>query len=160
LALANSAAYVDNLVNQSYSAYLNQGSVAPSVLRQWEAAFRGGTTQQQFIATLLSSAALYQYATTVTSSTDPNPSNTNFIQGVVQALYNGIPGVDTATPAEVQLWLGRLATGTTRLQMIQSLEQGQRYLNTLITSAYAAVFPQSPTPRPPTPQELATWRAA
>ncbi len=154
VALVNSIAYIDNYVSGGYQLYLGR-SPQPNETLFWEGALRGGMTQQQFIASLMGSSAYFAYAPTIiTPAGDPVPpaSNTTFIQAVYQQLFNGVPGKNTASDGEVSYWLGQLAGGLSRQQMVQQLLAGTRYLDVFIGNTYQAILGRAPQA-----SEQATW---
>jgi hypothetical protein len=149
--------YIDNYVSLGYVNYLG---VAPpaGALPQWENAFHSGTTQNTFIAILMGLPAYYQNAPNIITPVGqvaPPQSQTVFIQAVYQQLFNGTPGTDTATPAEVNFWLGQFAGGVTHQQMVTSLLATDRYRQALITLDYSTYLMRAPTPT-----ELSSWDTA
>jgi hypothetical protein len=156
-AFVNSNAYIDNFVENGYFTFLG---VAPSAatLISWEAAFHSGTTQQTFNATLMGSTAYYNNAPNIITpfgQSPPPASPTVFIQAVYQQLFNGTPGTNTATPAQVNFWLGQFAAGVTHQQMVQTLEATDAYREGLITSTYLTYLN-----RLPLPNQLAGWNSS
>jgi hypothetical protein len=160
----NSNTYIDALVSAEYNALL--GPFAPAILplSTWENAFHNGTaTYYSLIASLMETGSpgspttpgFYQNAPNIITPLGlPTPlaSDTVFIQAVYQELFNGTPGVPTASNAEVNYWLGQFSQGVTHQQMINSEIYSDRYRQALITSLYEQYLGRSPSAT-----ELTTW---
>jgi hypothetical protein len=156
LVLTASNAYIDNYVNTNFITLLGH-SPKPGTLPTWEAQFHNGMTQQQFLTTIMATQDFFTNAPALIGSPMTPPSNTTFIEAVYQVLFNGVPGTPTPTQDELNMWLAKLASGTTRTQMVQTLIATPRYLDAFIANTFAAVFSPYEPGRAASQKEISYW---
>jgi photosystem II stability/assembly factor-like uncharacterized protein len=118
----------------------------------WVNAFQHGTTEQQFITTLMATPAFFNRAWQIVNHyapADPDGVSPSTLRSFIKAVYYELFPNVVITEDQVQGWLNAFAAGTTRAQMIASLLATPAYLfdpvNGLVAQYYEFYLGRVPT---------------
>src|SRR5262249_25420552 len=110
----------------------------------WVAALEHGATEEQVIATILSSPEFAAHANALIGGANPDA---NYIQALYQLLLHR-----TASTAEVNVWLGALPKG--RAAEALAILGSQEYRTDVVTDLYGTLLDR---PTMPTGADVAAW---
>jgi hypothetical protein len=145
---------------QGFLGILGRGPTATE-LANWLQAFQSGATEQQFIASLMSSSEFFNRTPSIVhffAPTDPDGTGAASARSFIKAVFYELFPNYTPTTNDVNTWLQQFSLGVTRTQFVTSLLGSDRYLFDPVNGVVAQYY-SFYLSRLPSAAEINAWRS-